>query len=448
MRDLEPVMNDHERIFDAWAEGGVDGIVFGPPVFNASRLLPGGKTVDTEKPASAAYDPNPRVYERLGVEPPSAPVDTFPKRRALLDKTLQNAKKRGFAVFFMYPESGVGPGGDGHHLHDEKSINARIARMVDTLEHFPMIDGAIMDGPEWGYEIAPRHMDHRSYIFNDLPESVAPLCADLGYDYKVLNAAKDRLFNLLHNLDHRRIRLHADGGLLGGFHLAGSDPDLLAWMKFREESLTAFFRRIRNGLAAELSQPVQLGVGPRSAAFAPLCGYDFTHLAEFMDFLLPKHYFWHRGFDGFIGTVHRYVETLMEWNPDLIAGDALKVVQAIFGIALPGVEDIVDFETALSPEFFQQIVTQETRRALVAVGDPDRVIPWVDAGRFPHDGDPISAGHLRQILAAAGEAGLQRFLYHHQGNLTAGEWVVLSEMCGTRWNPRESSYRPPDMLVL
>ena len=27
MRDLESVMNDHERILDAWAEGGVDGVV-------------------------------------------------------------------------------------------------------------------------------------------------------------------------------------------------------------------------------------------------------------------------------------------------------------------------------------------------------------------------------------------------------------------------------------
>ena len=34
MRDLEFVMNDHERIFAGWAEGGVDGVVFGPLEFN------------------------------------------------------------------------------------------------------------------------------------------------------------------------------------------------------------------------------------------------------------------------------------------------------------------------------------------------------------------------------------------------------------------------------
>ena len=38
MRDLESVMNDHERILDAWAEGGVDGVVFGPLVFGTAQL--------------------------------------------------------------------------------------------------------------------------------------------------------------------------------------------------------------------------------------------------------------------------------------------------------------------------------------------------------------------------------------------------------------------------
>ena len=41
-------------------------------------------------------------------------------------------------------------------------------------------------------------------------------------------------------------------------------------------------------------RPVKMGVGPRTAAFASLCGYDFTALCagEYpVDVLLPKHYF-------------------------------------------------------------------------------------------------------------------------------------------------------------
>ncbi|MBT3344892.1 MAG: hypothetical protein HN712_23625 [Gemmatimonadetes bacterium] len=448
MRDLESVMGDHERILDAWAEGGVDGVVFGPLVFGTNRLGQGAQSFESGEVVAAAYDPNPAIYKRMGVEAPPAPEHKLPEKRALLEKTMIAAKDRGMEVYAMYADSGAGPGGDGYYMRDEKTLAARVARMVDTLEHFPMADGAVMDGPEWGYEMAPHHMNHRSYFFNDLPEAVAPMAADMGYDYEAMVAAKDRLLALFHNFDPAKVRLHARGGLVGSYQMFGSDPDLMAWLSFRVESLTGYFRQTREGIAAELERPIKLGCGPRSAAFAPLCGYDFAQLAEFMDFLMPKHYFFHRGFDGFIGTVHRYVETLCEWNSGLKVTEALDIVQALFGITLPGVEGMVDFESALSPAFFEQVVTLETKRALAAVDDPERIVPWLDTGRFPHDGDPMSARDLQMLLDTAEAAGLRRFNYHHQGNLSPGEWVVISNKCGTRWDPRTSEYEPPDALVL
>jgi hypothetical protein len=348
----------------------------------------------------------------------------------------------------MYADGGAGPGGPGHHLHDDRTLASRVARMVDTLEHFPMADGVIMDGPEWGYEMAPHHMNHRSFFFNDLPESVAPMAADLGYDYAAMVGAKDRLLHLFHNLDSRRIRTHARGGIVGAHRMLGADPDLMAWLSFRVDSVTRYFRRIREGVAAELGRPVRMGCGPRSAAFAPLCGYDFVELAQFMDFLLPKHYFFHRGFDGFVGTVFRYSQTLIEWNPGLTVPDTLEIVQSLFGIVLPGVQDMLDFESALTPEFFEAVVKQETRRAIASVDDPERIVPWLDTGRFPHDGDPMTARDLKMLLDAAEEAGLRRFNYHHQGNLSPGEWTVISDKCGTRWDPRTSDWEPTDDLVL
>ena len=222
----------------------------------------------------------------------------------------------------------------------------------------------------------------------------------------------------------------------------------MAWFTFRVDSLTDFFASIRAGLAAELDRPIKLGVGPRTAAFAPLCGYDFARLAGFMDILLPKHYFFQRGFDGMIGTVYRYVETLCHWNPGLSDADALTVVQLLFGLSLPGVTSRSDMEDALTPEFFETVVKQETRRALAVVDDPKRIVPWVDAGRNPHDGDPMPPSQLRRLLQSAGEAGLQRFLYHHHGNLTPGEWAVMSEICGKPWRPLESDYMPLDEMVL
>ena len=69
-----------------------------------------------------------------------------------------------------------------------------------------------------------------------------------------------------------------------------------------------------------------------------------------------------------------------------------KYIFEIFGLTLPDVSTGADLESALTPAFFETIVAGETRRAIQAVGDPQRVVPWLEAGRTPHDGDPMTAG--------------------------------------------------------
>ncbi|MCH6560111.1 hypothetical protein IH799_07130, partial [candidate division KSB1 bacterium] len=117
--------------------------------------------------------------------------------------------------------------------------------------------------------------------------------------------------------------------------LFGSDPALLNWMKFRADSLTNFFATVF-GLVRDMSPNSLLGVGVRSAAFGPLCGYDFARLMHHLDYLLPKHYFWHRGNDGMYGTVARWVRQIAEW----ISNDSHKhllpyVIAAILAISYP-----------------------------------------------------------------------------------------------------------------
>jgi len=111
-------------------------------------------------------------------------------------------------------------------------------------------------------------------------------------------------------------------------------------------------------------------------------------------------------------------------------------------------------EHGFPSEFFERIVAQETGRALAAIGDPDRMVPWIDAGRKPHDGDPITAGDLGRVLDAATRAGMRRFIYHHHANLTPGEWATITRRCGTPWqstvgpSPDPGKYAPPDEPVL
>lgn len=471
MRHLEPVMADHERLFEAWEAGGVDGLVIGPMAFEDK---------------SFTFDPNPEVYRRFGVEPPPAntqdslwwkrpdqdgratpglPEETVQKR-ALLDRTLQAAKDRGWQVWLFCPHYGVGPGSRGPIMVDDQTRLVNAARLVDCMEQYPMADGAVMDGPEWGYEIAPFHQNARSSIFKELGPDVAEGAARLGFDYERMVAAKDRLHARLHALTDRDVQIWGSGGggFLGGFGLLGNDPALAEWLAFRLDSLTETYARLKEMVNSHAKRPIKLAAGPRSAAWASLCGYDYGRLGNVLDVMLCKHYFWHRGFDGLYGTVARYVETLRQWNPELSERSTLRFVTSLFGIELPGVESLRDFDRGFPQEFFDTVVVRETERAIAAMGgDPERVCPWVDAGRKPHDGEPFTAHDLDRMLEAASRAGLRRFLYHHHGNLTPGEWAVISARCGTPWQSTTSpmpslegyaaatsmpGYYPPDLKIL
>lgn len=456
MRGVEPVIDDYERLFDAWGAGGVDGLVIGPLQF---------------ADGSATFDPDPAVYRRFGVDMPPPPPDRQPERRAGLERALRAAKDRGWQVWLFQPGIGstIVSTQQFSLIVDERARAAWSARIADTLQHYPMADGGVLDGPEWGYEISPWHMvrngQSRSNLFDDLPDHVAPTCAAHGHDYRALVAARDRLAARLRALSDREVRRHGGGagGLLGGFGLLGGDPDLLAWFAFRLASLTACYAEIADGVRSAGRPGLRLAAGPRSASFAPLCGYDLPRLADILDLLLPKHYFWHRGFDGMYGTIGRYVETLTDWNPDLSEAGALAVAASLFGLDLPEVASLADLDAGFPQAFFETVVARETTRALAATGDPERVVAWVDSGRRPHEGDPFGAGDLGRLLDAAAGAGLRRFIYHHQQNLTAGEWAVISRRCGTPWQSRGTppltpalvsdsaampGFYPPDKAVL
>jgi len=429
---LEAVIDDYEPIFDGWQAGGVEAMLVGRLIFADSE----GTPMNT-----AAFDPDPTIYADLGVEPPPAPSETLPDKRRQLVATLNDAKARGMQIYVFCPDAGQGPGGTGHRLADETSLAARVARVKDVMEAFPMVDGGVLDGPELGYEITP---GHRSNIFEDLTENLRQPAADLGFDYDALVQAQGRFEHRLHHLEPADIDLRADGGFFGIFELFDSDPDLAAWFAFRRALLSTYYRRQHELLEKVMSRPVRIGVGSRLPCFTPLNGYDLSAMGHQYPFILPKLYFFHRGFDGFYGTIGRYLQTLVEWNPSLTDAHAMKVVEGLFGICLPWIRSRLDLDLGFPPDAFGEFVATETKRMLAAVPTPDRVVPWVEAGREPHRGDPISAGDLHRILSAARDVGLERFLYHSHTHLSEGEWAVLSSLCGEPWLDGKPGYVPPD----
>jgi hypothetical protein len=190
---------------------------------------------------------------------------------------------------------------------------------------------------------------------------------------------------------------------------------------------------------------VELGGIPRTATFSSLTCQDYHRMADYFDYIFPKHYYWHRGFDGMYGTIARWVQKLRSWNPTLTEQDCFAVVTSLFGIELPGVQSLMDMEMGFPEAFFSEVVFAETHRALEAIGDPDAVICWVSTGRSPHAGDAMTARDLQGILTASQQAGLKRFLFHPAPDLGAAEWRVISGMCGNLWkeNP-DGPYWPSD----
>ena len=57
------------------------------------------------------------------------------------------------------------------------------------------------------------------------------------------------------------------------------------------------------------------------------------------------------------GTVARWVQRLLDWNPTLSEADGLAVVRALFGIELPGVHSLLDMEMGFPTSFSRRLST-------------------------------------------------------------------------------------------
>ncbi len=242
-------------------------------------------------------------------------------------------------------------------------------------------------------------------------------------------------------------------------HLIGSDPGIATWFAFRQRSLTAFYRQVHQlceALTRARNRQVKLGIGTRMPSLATMSGHDLPANASMFDLILPKLYVWHRGVDGLYGTVYRWVTTLMAWNSGLWEAEAFAATRALLGIALPTADPasaaptmtaLKELDRRFPDAFFSQFMTDEAKRC-IAAGDGYawRVMPWIDAGRRPHGGDPVPADDLRRLLVAAKDGGMRHVLYHSAAHLTAAEWGVLSEYCGYPWRAGEGlhgQYLPP-----
>ena len=421
---LEHWMANHKQIFDAWQDGGVCGIVFGYLWF----MQDDGTRIPT-------FAPDPQIYGSLGVSPPpQLPRD--PEKEKLLHAMLDDAASRNWHIMTFSL-----PGGGGCRSLEEDPYNAIgfSAAAQDTMNAFRQAHGIVIDGPgEQPYELACHHGGELLKI----REKDKPRLAQL-FEIGRLERGIAHLRDRLHSLTPDLVRYHAPGGMFAALTLFDLDEDALYWLRARQEIAIGSMKAMRAQID-QLNRKVELGAIPRTATFSSLTGQNFQQMAPLFDYVFPKHYFWHRGFDGMYGTVARWVGKLSQWNPTLTESDCLAAVKSLLGLALPGVDSLMDMELGFPQAFFDEVVFSETRRALEAIGDPDKVIAWVSTGRTPHAGDPMPARDLHGILQVCQRAGLKRFVFHPDPDLGASEWRVISGLCGNLWQQSADGYWPSD----
>ena len=428
---LEPVMADHLRIFDAWQAGGVKALVFGRLLFQDGE---GGSTVP-------AFESRREPYEKRGMEVEQGSASPDPAKERQLHTMLEDARRRGWQVFIFCPGQGTTRARALPPEADPHGAALQAAVWEDVFDAFPEADGGIVDGwTESPYELV---YHHGNAVFRELTESQRQATEVRGYDAARLERGRQHLEARFHNLTPAAVRYYGHHGLLSGLNLFDVNEDSLYWLCWRREDGLEQGRAFRRELD-RLPRKLLLGNGLRSAVFSGMTAFDYLAWDEILDLLLVKHYFWHRGFDGLYGTAARWVRQIGAWNPQLTEEDCFTVVRAWLGIHLPEVESLADMDTGFAQAFFDEVVAEETRRALAVVSDPRKIVPWVDTGRMPHGGDPMTAGDLQRILAASEEAGLQRFLFHNHGHLTSAEWKVISRLCGSEWvEDPAGPYWPP-----
>lgn len=435
---LEQWMADYKRTFDAWAEGGVRGLVVGPlrffpkvPRFEMSYMY------QFQGARYPTFKPDPRVYKSFGVRPPpEEPRD--PAKEKQLQAMLDDAASRGWEILFY--ESGQ-MGGARPLAEDPYGAVGFAAGVQDTMNAFPQAHGILLDAcNEQPHEL----VIHKGREIFEILEDERRRFAHLGIDGARMERGMKHLRERFHSFTSSKVRYYASGGMLGALALFDLSEDTLYWLRKRQEILIGYLASISPQIRT-LNRKVKLGNIPRQPALSLQTTHDYLKMEPHLDYIFPKHYFWHRGFDGLYGTVSRWVQKIAEWNPGLTEKDCFAVVKAWLGLELPGIHSVADMDSVGFPDaFFSELVHSETRRALDAFGDDSRVIAWVSTGRHPHGGDPMPGRDLHRILTASARAGLKRFVYHPDPDLGTAEWGVISGLCGKPWVPRPDGYWPPN----
>ncbi|MFQ6043092.1 MAG: hypothetical protein ACE5PV_19735 [Candidatus Poribacteria bacterium] len=439
---LKPLMFMHppydfledERTIDFLLEGGVRDIMLGYwtiideskegssysyPTIIAEHF--GHKTVTgiPVTPCRATH----ALYEGIGVEPPDLPKEAEKKAESFR-RSIQRAHEKGINVYTF----GTSDGKPRWTVQPTHSLSAQYtgARLQDYYKNFPMIAGCVLDGPGYGYEIQPG--------FRGGGQAFAPLCTceecrskaeSMGLDIDWMNAKKEELQSLLHGLQKEQVTLflQSQQGMFDVVDLLLSEPIYFDILKFKTHLIDDFIQIIYKKVK-EADENLQFGICPRLPCFSTMQGCNFRRLSSITDLINSKHYLWMGGIDGFKGTIHRYAQTLMKWNPSLDEKLVMELIEKLFGFSMPPDYPLSDYEKPAPREFFFGVVYSESKKMLQRIGSKEKISPFIG---LEHGGVWLNAQELRYLLEAIEEAGLTRFTYYVFNTITPEIWDVITD---------------------
>jgi hypothetical protein len=405
--------------------GADNPVVSGP--YTEGRFVRGYYTTPRRGRLVAPFHPTLELYEGLGVVPPDMPAGLEAKSERL-QRLVAGLSSRGFRVYTF--GSSDGP---EHWLEAQPPCinNPRYdgyigARLQDYYLHFPTIVGCVTDGPGYGYEITPG--------FRGGGQLFAPLCTcvhcqekarAMGMNLAAMQAAAERIKQALHGLSPAQVDLFLESqqGILDALALLFEDPAAIDLLRFKTASVEDSIARIYRAIKAA-NPKLQYGICPRLPCFAAMQGCNFRRLSQVTDFIQSKHYLWMGGFDGFKGTLARYVQTLREWNPSLDDARLEALICRLLGVRLPDDYRVSDFERPAPKRFFDEVVYRESRKMLQRIGDADKISPFVG---LEHGGILLTAEELHYTLQAIADAGLRRFTYFILNSVSDEIWAVIRE---------------------
>ena len=396
---------------DVFRQQGIDTVLDKVQNAGIRSLVLGDLVID----GSPAFDPDRDYYTEASHSPPSVSKAARPKAE-VFRHAVEQAKQRGLELYLH----DWGLGAAGNCFEDEQARIYGLARTRDVKRAFPEIDGYVFDGPEFGYEIKP---GHRSDLFRWLSEHELEKAKGAGFDVEAMRRDRAWLMEMVKRIDTVSARdwLQAEFSATDMLDLFMTRPGLVEWFRFRSHSILEFLTAFRDCIKG-MDERLAIACGPRISAFAPLTGYNYGPISQVVDFFCPKVYLWHEGVDGLKGTIGRYAETLIEWNPALNQSLAIAVVCKLFGTPLPGMVSIADLSKPFPPEFFARTLSSEIDKAILRCGDAAKIRPFLG---LHHGGVHMSSEEMEGILAAIECSPCDKVLYWEYGDLSDEQWTIL-----------------------